>query len=1565
LSGVNSHFTSVARLYSFLSHLTPTPMHFSLRALLAVFCVLLCGGISYAQPVANFTGSPLSGCAPLVVTFTDASTGTVTGYSWDFGNSNSSILKNPSAAYASPGTYTVKLTVSGPGGTNTVTKSAYITVYPGPTVSFSAVPVSGCPPLNVQFSSSVTANAPGALTYTWSYGDGNTGINVGANPAHTYTASGSFPVTLSVKNGAGCVTTVPVANFITVFPKPSAAFTAIPTVYCKVPSTANFINSGSTSMLWNFGTGPGTTSGNNPSYTYTNAGTYTVSAFASNSNGCTDTVIKNAYISVQANNSTFSGPATACDSTSVSFSNTSSGVTGFTKWNFGNGGNDTGKNVSFMYTAVGTYTVKMVTQVGPCVDTVTKTIVITPKPIVNITHDIPCLPGNMTFTASTNVPVATYNWSWKSGGSATGNPVTKYYTNCMVDTTLLVVSTSSGCKDTIRVDTTFVPNFIPQVFYNATGCAPRTVTFTCLSLAKTCISCDLPYPGFYAPSTPCIYPFPVVGWTWWVDGVQQASTSGTMSFFMPAPGSHTIILKSVTSNGCQRYDTFGVCGGYKLKPSFYAHPDTVVCVKTPVLFQNTTGDSTISYIWDYGEADSTNFNYHGGHRYGVPGTYSVTLISSICNCRDSFRIENYITVLPSDAHFIDSPYCPPSKTVAFTNTSIGATTDYWDFGDGTTSTLANPPPHTYPAFGKYGVTHITWNSTYGCRDTLVDSLTLIPGSISITTDTTLCLGDTIKLRGSFTGLPVYQPNPKYAKPGYTWYVNGSVVADTTARTNLDTLVSNRGYYSVKWVVRSGASGQCRDSITRSNYIIVSHPVAGFKVSDTLGCTPLSILYTDTTSYTPGTQPLSRYWLFGNSNTATNNTTTSSNIYTAAGKYSIKLKVTDWIGCTDSVTKNQYIEARHPVISFFPDRYTACAGENVNFTNQSTGATGLISQWSFGDGDTSMAFSPYHAYKTAGRYTVRLIVRDSTGCADTLTMPGTIDVTRPKAAFTLSDTIAVCPPLIVTFTSTSINATGYEWSLGNGSTAMIPGPSSTYTNPGVYDIRLIVIDSNLCADTATAKVRVLGYAGALSYTPLSGCLPLTVNFTANLYNVPVIIWDFADGDTALATSTGISHTYTKAGTYVPKLIFYDGKGCSASSVGIDTIKVDDVFAGFKILPPCERTPLMLVDTSHSLFSPLTSWHWEFGPGQIATGQSVQRIYPSAGQYPVTLIVTNKNGCIDTLLKSITINPLPVIKASADTVVCVPDSVTLTATGGISYTWTPAATLSCANCTSPRAAPVSATSYIVTGTDSNGCANKDTVRVGMQTITSFIVTSGGEICLGQSFQLKASGATTYTWTPASSLSHADSSAPLATPTTTTTYVATGREGSCLADTHLVKVVVNPVPKVDAGNDDRVVAGNSVILQASGSGIDRIEWTADSSLSCTTCYAPNAAPKHTTTYYVTAYTNKGCTATDSVTVRVLCNSSQLYIPNTFTPNGDGLNDFFFPRGKGLDVVNSFRVYSRWGELLFERNAMNVNDEYAGWNGTYKSQKLAPDVYVYIIEASCDNGDQIQWKGDVTLIR
>ncbi|MEO6830934.1 MAG: gliding motility-associated C-terminal domain-containing protein, partial [Chitinophagaceae bacterium] len=402
-----------------------------------------------------------------------------------------------------------------------------------------------------------------------------------------------------------------------------------------------------------------------------------------------------------------------------------------------------------------------------------------------------------------------------------------------------------------------------------------------------------------------------------------------------------------------------------------------------------------------------------------------------------------------------------------------------------------------------------------------------------------------------------------------------------------------------------------------------------------------------------------------------------------------------------------------------------------------------------------------------------------------------------------------------------------------------------------------------------------------------------------------------------------------------------------------------------LPPCEKTPILLVDTSFSYFSPIKYSRWDFGAAGQALGNPISKNYPAAGRYPVHLISTNFRGCSDTLSDSITIYPLPKVAAMSDTSICIPDGIILTVTGAKTYFWLPPDSLSCTNCANPIANPTKASSYIVTGTDENGCANKDTVNIGIQTKTTFTTKAGGEICLGEMFQLFAIGATVYNWSPSESLDSPKSAHPIAHPQSNTSYIVIAKEGSCAADTQVVKVIVHPLPTVDAGSDVKLIAGKATILQASGAGVSKVLWSGDSSLSCYDCFGPEAKPRKTTTYFVKGYNEFGCSSTDSVTVFVLCDGSQLFIPNTFSPNGDGYNDRFFPRGDGIKLITSFRIYSRWGELMYERKNMEVNDESAGWDGIHNGRILSPDVFVYVIEANCESGAPIMFKGDVTLLK
>ena len=165
--------------------------------------------------------------------------------------------------------------------------------------------------------------------------------------------------------------------------------------------------------------------------------------------------------------------------------------------------------------------------------------------------------------------------------------------------------------------------------------------------------------------------------------------------------------------------------------------------------------------------------------------------------------------------------------------------------------------------------------------------------------------------------------------------------------------------------------------------------------------------------------------------------------------------------------------------------------------------------------------------------------------------------------------------------------------------------------------------------------------------------------------------------------------------------------------------------------------------------------------------------------------------------------------------------------------------------------------------------------------------------------------------------------------------------------------------------IIAGNSINLFATSTNTISYVWEPSTTLSCATCQSPVANPTETTTYIVTAYNELGCEAKDEVTIFLICDNGQLFLANTFTPNGDGHNDRFYPQGKGMLNILQFSIYNRWGEKVFEANNIQPNNDLIGWDGTYKGETLTPDVYVYVVKAVCYTGDIIEVKGDISLIR
>ena len=312
--------------------------------------------ISVVEPVAaDFSASVTAGPAPLDVDFTDESTGSPTAWSWDFGDGGTSTDQNPSHTYAAAGTFTVTLVATGECGPDTFTRTDYIVVDlpPAPVAAFSGDPISGCGPLEVTFTDESSGDITG---WEWDFGDGDASTD--QNPVHTYTYSGDFDVQLTVTGPGGSDFITEVA-YVSVTPDVAADFIATPTTG-TAPLAVDFedLSGGSpNSWYWDFGDG-GTSTDQNPSHTYTTAGTYSVMLVATGTCG-PDTLIQTDLIVVDlppAPVAAFSGdPVSGCAPLEVGFTDESSGDITSWAWDFGDGGTDTAPNPTYTFVDAGTY----------------------------------------------------------------------------------------------------------------------------------------------------------------------------------------------------------------------------------------------------------------------------------------------------------------------------------------------------------------------------------------------------------------------------------------------------------------------------------------------------------------------------------------------------------------------------------------------------------------------------------------------------------------------------------------------------------------------------------------------------------------------------------------------------------------------------------------------------------------------------------------------------------------------------------------------------------------------------------------------------------------------------------------------------------------------------------------------------------------------------------------------------------------------------------------------------------------------------------------------------------
>ena len=350
-----------------------------------------------------------------------------------------------------------------------------------------------------------------------------------------------------------------------------------------------------------------------------------------------------------------------------------------------------------------------------------------------------------------------------------------------------------------------------------------------------------------------------------------------------------------------------------------------------------------------------------------------------------------------------------------------------------------------------------------------------------------------------------------------------------------------------------------------------------------------------------------------------------------------------------------------------------------------------------------------------------------------------------------------------------------------------------------------------------------------------------------------------------------------------------------------------------------------------------------------------------------------GCGNSVAVTLTVNPLPVV-TTATMNICDDgtgqasfDLSTLNATVGGSNTvvWYTDATLTIPAAPANAFITGTATVYAEVTDPTTGCGNSVAVTLTVDPLPA-VNAATMSICddrTGQAtFDLTTlnttvGGANTVAWYTDASLTTAVIPANAFVTTSTTVYAqVTDPVTGCTAITAVV-LTVSPAPLINAGTDVRVVLGESTPLNAVGSN-GTYTWDPPTWLSCPTCLTTIATPEETTTYTITVQDTNGCVSSDDVTV-ILDYDLVVFVPNIFSPNGDGNNDILYVRGVGIESINFF-IYDRWGEKVFETKSVDK-----GWDGTFRGKKMNNSVFVYYLKVTFRNGTKIEKKGDITLTR
>lgn len=914
------------------------------------------------------------------------------------------------------------------------------------------------------------------------------------------------------------------------------------------------------------------------------------------------------------------------------------------------------------------------------------------------------------------------------------------------------------------------------------------------------------------------------------------------------------------------------------------------------IFVNATLDAANSCAdlnWNPFNSLGSSGNYRifkDGTQVSTTNATTTNLCNPITNCADTitYRVvrDNNQNACSSSSNTFEFIYKAPDPIadfsftaacvvdpVVFTDLSTvtaGTIIDWsWDFGDGSgTSTLQNPS-YTYSNPGTYTV-ELTVTTNLNCQATITKSVTLNPGPpADAGTNQSICVGQSTTIGGTPT-----------TTTGNTVTWSPAVGLSSTTAFNPTANPTVTTTYTV--TVTDGTACSSTDQVT----VTVSPIPAADAGSNQAICLGESIAI----GGSPTGPPTSTYaWspTAGLSSPTVSNPNASPTITTT---YTVTVTTGPNCTATDQVTVTVN---PLPTADAGSDQ-TVCAGTTVTLGGSPTTGTGNTVLWSPATGlSSATALNPTVTPTATTTYTVT--TTNSFNCTQTDQVTITVN---PNATTDAGPDRTICIGGSVGIGSPSITGSTYSWSPALGlSSTTVSNPTASPNTTTTYTVS--VVDANGCTGTDQVVVNVNPSAAADAGPDVIICVGVgqAIGGSPTGNAGSTYLWSPSAGLSSTTVANPIANP-SSATTYT--VLVTDANGCTGTDqvlVSIGSVPSVDAGSDQAI---CSGGSVSIggsptgAATSTFLWSP-------------ATGLSnTTAANPTASPIVTTtysVVVTDASGCTATDQMIVTVNPSPTVSAGPDRAVCIGGSIAIggspTGPTGSTFAWSPSASLTGASTANPVATPTVTTTYTVTVTDGNGCTNTDDVVVTVNNLPTADAGVDQTICNGSGVAIGGSptgpvGAT-YQWSPATGLSSATASNPIASPTITTQYTVTVTSGVGCTSTDVVNVTVNQNPIVDAGPDQTICNGFSATIGGSPTGAAGVTfaWTPSATLSSATASNPVANPTVTTTYTVVITDANGCTASDQMDVIVNQSPSVDAGPDLAVCNGGSLTIGGSPTG------------------------------------------------------------------------